>query len=226
MFYTPVTTKTSFPYATLGIIGVNVVIYLIQSINSYYYSYFILNFGLVPVEIVAGINIHTLLTSIFIHGSFVHIFFNMYILLIFGPAVERRFKTPVFLIFYLFCGVIAGLFHSYITYIFTPGEADVITIGASGAIFGVMTAFAANFPNQYMLLFFFAPVKAYIAIALFFVLESVLALIGLFGPASGIAHFAHVGGFVSGIAFALIYRKLSRRGPKIRKEKDIEVIYL
>ncbi|MEM2109226.1 MAG: rhomboid family intramembrane serine protease [Candidatus Odinarchaeota archaeon] len=226
MFYTPTAPKRSFPYATVGIIAINVIIYFIQSASPVYYNYFVLNFGLIPFEIISGINLQTLVTSMFIHGSFIHIFFNMYILLIFGPAVERKYGPPLFIIFYLFCGVLAGLIHSYITYIFMPVEAYTITIGASGAIFGVMAAFAVNYPNQYLFLFFFAPVRAYIAIALFFILETVLGIVGLFGAASSIAHFAHVGGFIAGILFALLYRRFTRKGPKIRREKEIEVIYL
>ncbi len=226
MFYTPVTTRISLPYATLGIIAINVVIYFIQSISPVYYNYFVLNFGLIPYEIISGVNLQTLITSMFIHGSFVHIFFNMYILLIFGPAVERKYGPALFIVFYIFCGVLAGVIHSYITFLFIPVEAYTITIGASGAIFGVMAAYAVNYPNQYLFLFFFTPLKAYIAITLFFVLETVLGLAGLFGVSSSIAHFAHVGGFIAGVIFALIYRQLTRRGPKIKKERDIEIIYL
>lgn len=226
MFYTPISSRTSPPYATLGIIAINVIIFFIQSSSPVYYNYFLLNFGLIPYEIVSGVNLQTLITSMFLHGSFIHIFFNMYILLIFGPAVERKYGTALFIIFYVFCGVAAGLIHSYITFIFMPAEAYTITIGASGAIFGVMAAYAVNYPNQYLLLFFFTPVKAYIAITLFFVLETVMGLAGLFGAASSIAHFAHVGGFIAGVLFALLYLRFKGRGPKIKKERDIEVIYL
>ncbi|WEU40709.1 MAG: rhomboid family intramembrane serine protease [Candidatus Odinarchaeum yellowstonii] len=226
MFYTPITSKTNPPYATLGIIAINVLIYFIQSSSPAAYNYFVLNFGLIPYEIVSGVNLQTLITSMFVHGSFVHIFFNMYILLIFGPAVEKKYGPALFLVFYVFCGVLAGLIHSYITFTFMPLEAYTITIGASGAIFGVMAAYAVNYPNQYLLLFFFTPVKAYVAITLFFILETVLGFAGLFGATSSIAHFAHVGGFIAGVIFALLFRRFTRRGPKIKKERDIEVIYL
>lgn len=126
----------------------------------------------------------TAVTYMFLHGGMTHIFFNMLVLWMFGPPVEARLGGKRFLILY----VIAGLTGAVLS-LATPG---VAIIGASGAINGVMLGFAWFWPRQQILLFGIAPVEARWLIVAY----TVMSLLGAAGNSGGIAHFAHLGGFV------------------------------
>lgn len=138
------------------------------------------------------------ITHMFSHANFQHLFFNMFGLYMFGPWVESSLGAKRFLILYLVSGVVASALQMFIS--------PVPILGASGAIFGVTTAFATMFPNvQLMLLFPPIPMKAkYMAI--------IFILLGLFsgfmGYNQGIAHFAHVGGAATGF-FMILYWKMN-----------------
>ena len=141
-----------------------------------------------------------LITYQFMHADITHILFNMFFLWMFGMEVENIMGSRKFLIFYLTCGTGAGLLQ-----IFLPpliGEGVGLTIGASGAIWGVMIAFAMYFPDRYILFWFLIPIKAKYLIAFFFIIEFLSI-----GNASLIAHLAHVGGALTGLIYILIDRK-------------------
>lgn len=129
-----------------------------------------------------------LITHMFMHANFEHLFFNMFGLYMFGPWVESALGPKRFLILYLFSGFIASALQLSIS--------PVPILGASGAIFGITTAFATMFPNvQLMLLFPPIPMKAKYMAAFFIVLG---LFSGISGFQPGIAHFAHVGGAICG----------------------------
>ncbi|MHA1238463.1 MAG: rhomboid family intramembrane serine protease [Candidatus Odinarchaeia archaeon] len=213
--------KQRIPYVTLGIIIANFAVFFYESILPLpeLYAFFEV-FGAVPAKIVNFQDLHTLITSMFIHGSFIHIFFNMYFLLIFGGDSENAFGSAWFLIFYITCGVLSGFFHSYIAYYLIPDLAYATTIGASGAIFGVLAAYALFFPNRPLYTFFGVWRAAYFV--LFVVaIETIMAIFPF--ATYGIAHTAHIGGFIAGAVFASIF-KAARRGP-FRKKKKVVVYY-
>ncbi len=139
-----------------------------------------------------------LITHMFMHANFEHLFFNMFGLYMFGPYVESSLGPKRFLILYLAAGFIASALQLLIS--------PVPILGASGAIFGVTTAFATMFPNvQLMFLFPPIPVKAkYMAI--FFIVLGLFS--GFSGFQPGIAHFAHVGGAMCGF-FMIHYWKMA-----------------
>lgn len=142
-------------------------------------------------------------TSMFMHGSDMHIIFNMMSLFFLGPMVEHALGAKKFLIFYIICGLTANFAHLAMAYFGVI--APVAVVGASGAIMGVFAAFAFYYPNvQLMLLFPPIPVKAkYMVVGLMaFDLFS-----GTTGLATGIAHFAHLGGVIAGFILLLIWRK-------------------
>lgn len=140
---------------------------------------------------------YQLITHMFAHANFFHILFNMYALWLFGAAMERLWGPKKFLIFYFACGLAAAFAQMF----FVPYGA---AIGASGAVMGMLGAFAFTYPNvQFFILPIPFPVKAkYLAI--------VYAAIDLFGGVSGsgnVAHFAHLGGLVMGVILALLWKK-------------------
>jgi membrane associated rhomboid family serine protease len=147
----------------------------------------------------------TLLTSIFMHGGIAHLLGNMWFLWIFGDNVEDKMGRVRYIIFYLLTGLIASLSH-VLTNLY--GEASEIpSLGASGAISGVMGAYLALFPHKRVrvLLFrFITEVPGYIAVGLWFLFQLVSGL-GLLGGGSvehGVAYAAHIGGFVAGVILA------------------------
>jgi membrane associated rhomboid family serine protease len=143
-----------------------------------------------------------LVTYMFLHGSFTHIFFNMLMLWMFGMEVENTWGSKRFLLFYFVCGIAAGLSNLFIAPLFA---APALTIGASGAVYGVLVAFAMMFPNRYIYFYFLLPIKAKYLIPFFLILE---LYNGIAGTAEGIAHMAHLGGAL----IAAIWVLLDSRG--------------
>lgn len=145
---------------------------------------------------------YQLVTHMFTHGGWGHILFNMFALWSFGTLLERSWGPKRFLIFYLACGLAAGLAHLVFE--------NVPAVGASGAVMGLFAAFAYLFPNSELILFPIPfPVKAKYAVA-------VMAGIDLFGgvnPTTGgnIAHFAHLGGLAMGFILVIIWNKTNRK---------------
>lgn len=138
-----------------------------------------------------------LITYQFMHGSFSHILFNMFSLWMFGIEIENYWGSKKFLYFYLTCGVSAGLCHLFISPLL--GSVAAPTIGASGAVYGVLTAFALLFPNRLIFLYFFIPIKAKYLVTFLIVMEFML----VDSANSGIAHLAHLGGALAGLIFVL-----------------------
>ncbi len=149
-------------------------------------------FGLVPYDIIHRLTLWQPLTYMFLHGGFFHIFFNMLTLWMFGSDLERQWGTREFLKFYFICGIGAGI----ITFLLTLNS-TVPTIGASGAIFAVLVAFAVLYPNRIVFLFIF-PIKVKY-------LVTGLIAIGVVAAWSqshdGIAHFTHLGGAAIGYLY-------------------------
>src|SRR5882672_8488879 len=160
----------------------------------------------------------TLITSMFMHGGIAHIFGNMLFLSIFGDNIEDRLGHFRYLIFYLVCGVLAGLAHVFATAAFTGGdEASLLvpSLGASGAISGVLGAYLLLFPMRRVVVlvgWFATAVPAFIAIGLWFVFQLISGL-GMLGSGSqqgGVAYAAHIGGFIAGLALIKVF-EIGRR---------------
>ncbi|MBQ6682594.1 MAG: rhomboid family intramembrane serine protease [Bacteroidales bacterium] len=138
-----------------------------------------------------------LLTYMFMHGSWSHIFFNMFALWMFGYVLENYWGSRRFLFYYLVCGIGAGLCN-----LIVPGW--TITVGASGAVYGILLAFGMMFPNERIYLYFIMPIKAKWFVIGYAAIE---LLDGLFMTSDGIAHFAHLGGMLVGLILILYWRK-------------------
>jgi membrane associated rhomboid family serine protease len=155
---------------------------------------------------------YTLLTSIFLHGGWFHILGNLWFLSVFGDNVEDAMGSFRFAVFYLCCGIAAGLAH-----IASSPDSAVPVVGASGAIGGVMGAYAALYPRApvHMLVtlgFFFTRivVPAYLMLGYWFLLQLLGGIPALQGEGGGVAFWAHVGGFAAGIALLPLFRVSAR----------------
>jgi len=185
---------------TCLIIVVNILVFLTSLSDPESYNQLIETYGLVPFEIVGGKNLLSLITSMFLHADILHLGLNMFFLLVSGDAVERELGSFRFLALYIAFGVIAGLFHSYLN------SASVIpTIGASGAIFGVLAAFAILFPFRWLLkLFGFIPIPLPAILFVFITILIETAYVSS-GVVESVAHTAHMGGFLAGVFLILLF---------------------
>ncbi|SMY10369.1 rhomboid family intramembrane serine protease [Flavimaricola marinus] len=195
------------PYVTYALIALNVAIYLwtvvaVTTDRQLYDLYYCC--AMIPARITAGENYLSLVSSIFLHGGFMHLAGNMLFLWIFGDNLEDEMGHGGFTLFYLACGVAASMAQ------WAAGPwSPIPTIGASGAIAGVMGGYLLLFPKAkvdilIILIVFFRviPVPAWIMLGLWFGLQ-LFNSIGSDAMAGGVAYWAHAGGFVIGVIFAL-----------------------
>ncbi|HEU4339328.1 MAG TPA: rhomboid family intramembrane serine protease [Planctomycetota bacterium] len=196
------------PVVTLGLIGLNLVLFYLWCLEE-------------PV-LVENISVHALFpnqvdwtnaewwkdifSSMFMHANLLHILGNMLFLWIFGDNVEDKLGHFMYLVFYLVCGVSAAVLHVY-----TTANPDIPTLGASGAVSGVLGAYVLFFPvhNVKMLVFPFGvmPTPAYLWIGVWFVEQLLFARM----ERTGVAWYAHIGGFIAGVGMALPARVLLRK---------------
>ena len=206
--YRPIRGFSVFPPVIKNLLIINVVVFFVQMLASNLMISgkplgYILNiwFALNPISEGYNFQVWQLITYQFMHGGFTHIFFNMFMLWMFGMEIENILGSKKFLYYYLICGIAAGLAQLFIAPLFSF---PAITIGASGAIFGVMIAFGMLFPDRYIFLWFLIPIKAKYLIGFLFVLE--LFWIGDAG--SNVAHLAHLGGALAGFLFIMFDKNI------------------
>ena len=174
---------------------------------------------------------HQLITHMFMHGSLGHIFFNMFALWMFGSLLENRWGSKRFLQFYLLSGLGAAVLHLGVLYIEMepvmevfrsyPGsvqmellysqnfKVNVATVGASGAVFGCLAAFGYLFPNSLIYVYFLIPIKAKWFVIIYGALELWMAIQNSAGD--NVAHFAHLGGAITGLIIVFIWNKTNRK---------------
>lgn len=212
----------TFPLVNYTIIAANLMAFLWQvSLGNRLEKAFFL-YGLVPIRYsdpAVASHFTTLeqilpfLTSMFLHGGILHLAGNMWSLYLFGDNVEDRLGHLRYLVFYVLCGLAAGL-----THLFTNWSSHVPTIGASGAISGVMGAYLILFPGARILtllpIFFFLQlieVPAFVFLGLWFLMQ-ILSAGASSGQAGGVAWWAHIGGFVAGMALLKLSQLVPRAG--------------
>ncbi|MCR4860129.1 MAG: rhomboid family intramembrane serine protease [Bacteroidales bacterium] len=210
---------SSLPPVTKNLILINVILFIATLINE---NFMIGTFALFyPTS--RYFHWWQVITHMFMHGGFWHIFFNMYTLLIFGCVVERYLGTRKFLLFYFVCGLGAVALHFGVQYFQMQSYMDgaalgnttalqqieaikyTPTVGASGAIYGVLMGYAMLFPESKMTLLF--PPVTLSAKWMVVVFAAIELFTGVTGWASGIAHFAHLGGMLIGWLMILWWRK-------------------
>ena len=203
------------PYVTVGLIAANVLVFLRQiTLHEADLEEFVLYYGLVP----AAFSWIAVLTSMFLHGGFLHIGGNMLFLWIFGDNVEDRMGHGRFLVFYVLCGAAAALAQTAMS----PDSIKAM-VGASGAVAGVMGAYFVLYPHSRILtlvpIFFFIhvmEVPAIIFLGLWFLLQFVSGVGSMAAatggePAGNIAFWAHVAGFVAGVSGVIVFRRPERQ---------------
>lgn len=198
------------PVFSYGFLVLNIGVFLLQvSLPGAMQASFVESWGAIPFEIAQGTDLQTLFTSIFLHGSWVHLLSNMLYLWIFADNIEAVVGNVRFAVFYLFGGIIAGLTQVA----FDPGS-GVPCVGASGAIAAVMGAYVVMFPGsriKMLLLIFFIIfyVPSWVFLGLWFV-QQILSGFEVLGmsreDAGGIAWWAHIGGFLYGMLMGLYFR--------------------
>jgi membrane associated rhomboid family serine protease len=212
----------NYPVVNHTIIGINVVIYLFEMSQGVDLNRFIYIYGLVPARysvpqiasyFSTGHQLFSLFSFMFLHGGFFHLLGNMWFLYIFGDNIEDRLGPFRYIAFYLLCGITSGLSHLVLNF-----HSNMPTIGASGAVAGVMGAYLILHPHAKILTLipiiiipWFIEIPAFFFLGLWFVIQFLNAT-GSHGGAGGIAWWAHVGGFVFGIVFLKILLALPGTG--------------
>jgi len=218
-----------FPFVTLLLIAANVLVWLLVQgggvaepfLNS------LCAYGAIPAEItgavgpgdtvslgdasctIGGYSWTTVLTSMFMHGGWMHLIGNMWFLWVFGNNIEDSMGHFRYLIFYVLCGVLAAL-----THIFIDPSSTVPTVGASGAISGIMGAYIVLYPKVrvYTLIFLVVyvrviPMTALAVLGLWFAIQLFSGLASGAGAGGGVAFWAHVGGFVAGVVLVKLFAR-------------------
>lgn len=212
----------NYPVVNNCIIGINVILYLVQMAQGPDLNRFVYIYGLVPARysipqitsyFTTGQQFFSLLSFMFLHGGFWHLLGNMWSLYIFGDNVEDRLGPLRYIVFYLLCGITSGLSHLIFNL-----NSNIPTIGASGAIAGVMGAYLILHPKAKILTLipiifipWFIEIPAFFFLGFWFVLQFINAA-GSHGSIGGIAWWAHIGGFIFGIIFLKIFLLLPKIG--------------
>ena len=206
-----------FPFLTITLIALNLVLFVYEISLGGGLEPFIQNFGVIPSKLMEGgpLVFPTLFTSLFLHGGWLHLLGNMLYLWIFGDNVEDSMGPFRFLFFYLLCGLIATFTHIY----FSPSS-RIPTIGASGAISGVLGGYLVLFPRAHILtlvpVFYFIRMihlPAYFLLTFWILFQLFSGFSSLPGSeaSGGVAWFAHIGGFFSGILLVKVFQKRRKR---------------
>jgi membrane associated rhomboid family serine protease len=165
------------------------------------YVWFIGHFGLVPSAVVPGLRIWQPFTYLFLHENFWHILTNMFVLFMFGRELELAWGRNRFLQYYFLTGVGAGLINVIVKVVLFWGQSasDIATIGASGAIFGVLLACAILFPDRQVIMF---PIPIKMSMRTFVIVMTALEFLGTFGlGGDNISHICHLGGMLVGYVY-------------------------
>ena len=218
-----------FPAVTVALIAANVAVFVVQltlprwgiTLHGWYYL-----LGARPFELTHHMDVPpfgwfpwwaTLFTSMFVHGGWLHLLFNLLYLWIFGSRVEDAMTRPRFLVFYVICGMLATT-----AQVLAAPDGDVPLIGASGAIAGVLGAYLVLSPRArvvtvvpLIVVFPVFDVPAWIFLVLWFVLQAIGGVLSLGTGQAGVAFFAHLGGFVAGMLLALVFAR--RRPARARR---------
>ncbi len=231
------TGRTITPWVNYALIAINLVVFIfLQQLGAD--TQFTYAFSTVPAEILSGEDVVTsprvvrvptgqevmipglqptpgsvyltLITSMFMHGGIAHIFGNMLFLWIFGDNIEDRMGHVRYMSFYLLCGVLASLAHVFTSAAFDPGSLLIPSLGASGAISGVLGAYLLLHPSRRVTVILFrilTDVPAYVAIGIWFAFQLIngLGMLGSGSAQGGVAYAAHIGGFIAGVALVKLF---------------------
>jgi membrane associated rhomboid family serine protease len=203
--------RGSKPIVTFALLAINVLVFIYQfTMSAELQNSFVFTYGSIPREITNGIDLFTLFTCMFLHGGWMHVIGNMMFLWVFGDNIESTIGSVKFLLFYILAGLAASLTHS----VLSP-ESTIPCVGASGAIAGVLGAYLVMFPKSQIKVLFIVFLRTFSVSAIYFlgfwIAQQFMSGIGSLSAAttanSGIAYWAHIGGFVFGVAGGFVMRK-------------------
>ncbi len=170
-------------------------------------------FGLHHIGLFYEFKIWQPFTYMFLHGNWLHIIFNLIALWMFAGELEQRWGSKIFLKYYMFSGIGAGVFISIMNFIvYSKFGHSPITIGASGAIFGILLAYGLTWPNREVLLYFVFPIKIKYLIIAFGVMEFFGTISSASGAGGNISHIGHLGGLISGFIYIMYNRGKTPKG--------------
>ena len=187
--------KYSYYNASFIIIGINLIVFLITSLFPRIQSILALN----VIYVVKGHAFWQFLTYMFLHGSFSHVLFNMLGVLFFGIAIEKAIGSKEFLLLYFLSGILCGVI-SFVIYYFS-GAYTVFLLGASGAIYALLLAYAVIFPRANIYIWGILPIPAPILIAVYAGIEIASQL---FSIQNGVAHMTHLAGFFVAFIYFIV----------------------
>lgn len=219
----------NIPIVTRNLLIINVLVYLLASVVELG-GKSLTDWGALHFFMASDFHVYQFITYQFLHGGFTHLFFNMFALWMFGCVIENVWGPKKFIFYYIFCGVGAGLCQEMVQYISFAADgltsldpAQVLnvngqrlmtvdqimnlssTIGASGAVYGILLAFGMTFPNERIFIFPLPiPIKAKWFVGIYAVIEFTSAM---FSVGDGVAHMAHIGGMLFGFLLILYWRK-------------------
>jgi len=168
---------------TYIILAANIIIFFLTIIPPIFYF-----LALTPTEAING-KFWQFFTFMYVHGSFEHLFLNMFALVVFGPRIESEMGKTKFFIFYSISGIFSGIFHILLT-----GINSIPLIGASGAIFAILTAFGFMFPKDIIYVNLLLPVPAIVYVILMGILQIIYAISG---AQPGVSNYGHIGGMIA-----------------------------
>ena len=219
----------NIPIVTRNLLIINVLVYLLASVVELG-GKSLTDWGALHFFMASDFHVYQFITYQFLHGGFTHLFFNMFALWMFGCVIENVWGPKKFIFYYIFCGIGAGLCQEMVQYISFAADgltsldpAQVLnvngqrlmtvdqimnlssTIGASGAVYGILLAFGMTFPNERIFIFPLPiPIKAKWFVAIYAIIEFVSAMSSV---GDGVAHMAHIGGMLFGFLLILYWRK-------------------
>ena len=219
----------NIPIVTRNLLIINVLVYLLASVVELG-GKSLTDWGALHFFMASDFHVYQFITYQFLHGGFTHLFFNMFALWMFGCVIENVWGPKKFIFYYIFCGVGAGLCQEMVQFISFAADgltsldpAQVLnvngqrlmtvdqimnlssTIGASGAVYGILLAFGMTFPNERIFIFPLPiPIKAKWFVAIYAIIEFVSAMSSV---GDGVAHMAHIGGMLFGFLLILYWRK-------------------
>jgi membrane associated rhomboid family serine protease len=193
---------------------INAGIFVIQKILDIFYPGIVKNiFGLSFIGFFYQLKLWQPFTYMFLHGSFFHILSNLFVLWMFGGELEQRWGRKDFIKYYLFTGVGAGLFICVMNFFtFQMYEYSPVTIGASGAVYGILLAYGMTWPNKEVLLYFVIPVKIKYLVIGIGLIEFIGTISNAIGAGGTISHIGHIGGLISGYIILLLNKSKSKPG--------------
>jgi membrane associated rhomboid family serine protease len=197
---------------------INGVIFLIQLLADYFFPGSMeLIFGLSYTGLVNDLRIWQIFTYMFLHGGWIHIIFNLLALWMFAGELETLWGSRFFLRYYLLSGTGAGIFISIMNYIvYARYGISPPTIGASGAIYGILLAYGMTWPNREVLVYFLFPIKMKYLVMIFGALEFYGSVSSASAQGGNISHIGHLGGLITGF-FLLMYHRRTSAGSRLKK---------